>query len=800
MIMGNRITLFFFSLFLVLTTGHAADSTLINRTDWYVDIINGDDTSCSGSEFEPFKSINALLEINEAFPGFLDEGDTIHLSSGDYSAEDVVIDIENIKIQGTLDERYMPVSGLGEVTITADKVTLSNCLFLDGSLTLQGAEGVLIVNNVFSGKTKNSLTLLGSSNNNITNNRFESATGSCVVIGCDSKSKQASNDNIFRENYFTHPPEETTRQAILVNYSSFIGGMFGKKRPSARNRFIKCAFEETVPGQLRTVVQDHSTWRIVVDKGYSIKFEDCYFKKADRNGPFISFMIVDESSQRDWYWDELINDTWIASNKGDVLTGNAKNDYTPAIQFVDWDGDGLFLETNYFAGLKESADALSFDQFNSPPSIVDLMVDIAVYKNAEPNTINLYEVFEDDATADENLTFTVSSDNKSLVKAEIEDGLLTLSYNGDASGMALITVTATDDDSEDPRSSKDSFHVIVIEDTEELQSGQKEWYVDVKEGNDKRGTGSQSNPFKSIDRVLDIYAGKPDLEDLEDTIYLSKGKHGSGLLRIDVPGLTIKGTLDEQGRPATILGETEIQANGVKLMNCEFKNAGLKLSNVEDVLISNNVFSGKTYISLSIVGASNNAIQHNEFHSAIHDCVHIFWDPESERSSNDNVFFRNYFTHRYKDTTSRVIRVRWFVGVNHSISARNRFVECAFEETINEHLFRVIDDDSTWWVVAEFQYSVRFEDCYFKRANRAEPFSEFVVIKGHPDFTWRWDELMNDQWVSTNEQWAITGDHSGWHHKPRVQFIDANGNGTAFEMKHNAGLLSIDTEETNRAE
>ena len=763
---------------------------LTDLTDWYVDAVNGDDVSGTGSMEEPFRSIKALLKVNKAFPDFVSGGDTVHLAIGDYSSEDVVIDIAQLKIEGTLDEQLIPGSVLGKVKILADEVTLSNCMFLDAGLTLQNVEGVLILNNLFSGTTKNSLTLLGSSSNSISNNQFDSATESCVVIRNDSA--KPSNDNVFRENYFTHHPEKTTEQIVMVNPSSLFEGLFGKNRLSARNRFIKCAFEEIVPGQLERVIEDYSTWQIVVKDEYSLKFEDCYFKRADRNVPFISFMIIGERPTLSWYWDELANDSWVVSNDEDLLTGNKKNDFVPAIQFVDWDGDGLMLETKYFAGLMRSTDLLPSDPTsNRPPAIINLIADIAVYKNAAPSEINLFDVFEDDVTTDESLNFSVSCDNTSLVSSELKDGILTLIYAQNREGIALVTVTATDDDSFDPQSSEDSFHVIIIEGSVSVVSERNDWYVDSVKGDDAVGTGSESDPFKSIDRVLAIYAEQPDRESTVGTIHLSKGNYNQVELEIGIPGLSIQGTLDKHGRPVSILGDTTIVADGVKLSNCNFVDASLTLMNVEEVLVSNNVFSGDVGISLSLLGASNNTIQHCEFSSAIHDSVHIFWDSVSRKSSNGNVFFRNYFTHRSKSATNRVIRVKWFAGANDSISARNRFVECAFKETKPERLLRVIDDDSTWWMVADHRYSVMFEDCYFKRADRKNPFSEFVILKGHPDYTWRWDELINDKWVSVNGQWAITGDHSGWNHKPRVRFADKNENGTAFESAYEAGLLSI---------
>ncbi len=774
-----------------LTVGQASESAFSNLTEWYVDATYGDDATGTGRVDEPFKSICALLEVNESFPEFVGMGDTIHLAAGYYGDESVVIDISNLSIKGIHNGNGRPKSVLGSVEITADGVSLSNCLFFDAGLTLRGVEGVSIENNVFSGTTKVSMKLLGSSGNSIRGNYFESATESCVLIRCDSKSKQSSSENVFKANYFTHHPDEGTDQVILSNKRSSLKSLFGKKRPSFGNRFVNCAFEEMKPGRLKQVISDHNTWQMVADHGYSLMFEDCYFKKADRRVPFVSFVVVGEPSKMDWYWDDLANDTWVASNSGHGLTGHKNNGYTPSIQFVDSDENGLILEIGYPEGVGRFYNGSLPEQENDAPVVLSAITDIVVYEDAEPDVINLFDVFEDTVTADEDLVFSISCDDPSLLSIEIEKGLLMLSYIKKSVGMTQITVTAMDDDSMEPLSAKDTFNVFIVESTDDSRTEQNDWYVDSTKGNDASGTGSQSKPFKTLKKLFSLHSEQPNLKSSGGTIYLGTGNYGRNLWEINIPGLIIKGTLDKRGRPATVLGETLISADGVQLMNCEFWSAGLTLRNVEDVLISNNVFSGTTNISLSLLGASQNTIQHNEFGSAVHDCIHIYWDPDSGRASRDNIFLQNYFTHRSNDTTSRVVRVNWVTGKNNSISARNRFIECAIKETSKGKLPRVIDDECTWWMVSDHQYAVAFEDCYFKRADRTDPFNEFVILEGHPNYKWRWDELENDEWVSTNKQWGITGDHSGWNHRPRIQFLDKNGNGKALETVYNAGLLSV---------
>ena len=56
-------------------------------------------------------------------------------------------------------------------------------------------------------------------------------------------------------------------------------------------------------------------------------------------------------------------------------------------------------------------------------------------------------------------------------------------------------------------------------------------------------------------------------------------------------------------------------------------------------------------------------------------------------------------------------------------------MDCAFEETVSGQLNKVIYDGSTWWMVEEHEYSLRFEDCFFKKADRLTPFSRFTILE-----------------------------------------------------------------------
>ncbi len=82
------------------------------------------------------------------------------------------------------------------------------------------------------------------------------------------------------------------------------------------------------------------------------------------------------------------------------------------------------------------------NQLNSPPTVVNPIVDQNVDEDSAPITIDLTSVFAD--IDDTTLTLAASSSNGSLVAASLSGNLLTLTLATNASGSATITVTATD--------------------------------------------------------------------------------------------------------------------------------------------------------------------------------------------------------------------------------------------------------------------------------------------------------------------------------------------------------------------
>ncbi|MEM8485966.1 MAG: Ig-like domain-containing protein [Bacteroidota bacterium] len=81
------------------------------------------------------------------------------------------------------------------------------------------------------------------------------------------------------------------------------------------------------------------------------------------------------------------------------------------------------------------------------PPVSNGIDDITVLEDAAAQVINLFDVFDDDVDADEDLVFSIEGNtNPTLLSTSIDDasGLLTVTITGDVSGTGLITVRATD--------------------------------------------------------------------------------------------------------------------------------------------------------------------------------------------------------------------------------------------------------------------------------------------------------------------------------------------------------------------
>ena len=756
-----------------------------NRTEWYIDPVNGDDVAGTGSASSPLQSLGSFLEINASYPDYVGAGDTLYLASGDYSSESITIAIPGLSLIGTLDASGESLTQMGDLEITADTVTLKQLSFHNSGLVLKNVAGVLVSNNRFTGDSDISLSLQGASDNIISHNHFSSGIYHSVMISWDAATAHTSNDNTFIQNYFTHRLSSKTNESIYVTYTPNNDSL------NARNQFIGCAFEETVSGLMSHVITDEGTWWMTDTENqpyqYSVRFEDCYFKRADQATAFSEFAVTADWPDLGWQWDGLANDDWVSKNDTYALTGNYKGwGHAPRIQFVDGNGNGAIVETVHTAGLLPPSNTTPFVENAGIP-------DVDAVQDADDVIIDLYYYFGDAETVDSNLNFSIELSNPALLSYSLTGGNLRLSFAAGMSGTSLVTVTASDDDVSNPLSVNRTFTTSVYA---QLQN-RTEWYIDSVNGDDVAGTGSASSPLRSLSDFFEINASYPDYVGAGDTLYLASGDYSSESITIAIPGLSLIGTLDASGESLTQMGDLEITADTVTLKQLSFHNSGLVLKNVAGVLVSNNRFTGDSDISLSLQGASDNIISHNHFSSGIYHSVMISWDAATAHTSNDNTFIQNYFTHRLSSKTNESIYVTYTPN-NDSLNARNQFIGCAFEETVSGLMSHVITDEGTWWMTdtenQPYQYSVRFEDCYFKRADQATAFSEFAVTADWPDLGWQWDGLANDDWVSKNDTYALTGNYKGWGHAPRIQFVDGNGNGAIVETDHTAGLLPVNTD------
>ncbi len=82
---------------------------------------------------------------------------------------------------------------------------------------------------------------------------------------------------------------------------------------------------------------------------------------------------------------------------------------------------------------------------NTAPTITEIIDDITVNAGADNTEINLFDVFEDEESFDNELTYEITSNsNSDLVGTNIVNGQLTVGYPVTSGGTAEIAVTATD--------------------------------------------------------------------------------------------------------------------------------------------------------------------------------------------------------------------------------------------------------------------------------------------------------------------------------------------------------------------
>ena len=204
-----------------------------------------------------------------------------------------------------------------------------------------------------------------------------------------------------------------------------------------------------------------------------------------------------------------------------------------------------------------------------------------------------------------------------------------------------------------------------------------EWYIDAANGDDANGVGSPELPFKSIDKLFALNDLLPGLVDSGDIIHLAAGDYSKNqLTEISTPGVEINGSLDDDGKLVSVLGDLKITADDVVVINCIFVNASLTLQNVERASIFGNLFTGTTKYSLVLAGASRNMISQNFFGSAEQSSLFIKVDPKSKKVSDENIFYENVFTHPQEYASRRAILVER--AKKQKWSARNYFIPVSY--------------------------------------------------------------------------------------------------------------------------
>lgn len=143
--------------------------------------------------------------------------------------------------------------------------------------------------------------------------------------------------------------------------------------------------------------------------------------------------------------------------------------------------DGERLNSSQVATARNSQFAIPLPE-NSAPVVRSPIDDLSVFAGAANRSFALNDVFSD-ADGDQ-LSFSVTSSNTSLVSPNISNGQLNLSFASSATGTASITVTARDPGG---KSASDTFRVDVLS----SPNGATDWgIVNVRNVNDVSVSGS----------------------------------------------------------------------------------------------------------------------------------------------------------------------------------------------------------------------------------------------------------------------------------------------------------------------
>lgn len=129
----------------------------------------------------------------------------------------------------------------------------------------------------------------------------------------------------------------------------------------------------------------------------------------------------------------------------------------------DWNGTTSFLWNGASGGTYAAADAtvtITIAPLNDAPVVSHPLADLTVNEDAASATFDLSAVFTDvDGDA---LSYRVESSNPTLVSATVDGAILTLDFQAEQNGAAIITVSAADETGEQAAAwATDDLHLTV---------------------------------------------------------------------------------------------------------------------------------------------------------------------------------------------------------------------------------------------------------------------------------------------------------------------------------------------------
>lgn len=175
------------------------------------------------------------------------------------------------------------------------------------------------------------------------------------------------------------------------------------------------------------------------------------------------------------------------------LTYAADTSGTATITLRATDTDGLSVDETFVVTVADS---------NTPPTVVNPIADMSVLPNSAPTDIDLATVFDDVQDGTAGLVLSVqNNDNPTLVTPTLIGTQLTLTYGVNETGLATITIRATDSEG------------LFVEDTFTVNVG-----IPNSPPTVANPIADVSDPENSAPRILDLTGTFTDVEDATLTL------------------------------------------------------------------------------------------------------------------------------------------------------------------------------------------------------------------------------------------------------------------------------------------